>query len=366
LIALALQTDLVWHACASSARGASHQRSGAPNQDCGRTVLLGTRCGAILAVADGHGDPVCARSDRGSRFAVDSAIEALTDWIKSASGSEASLRSSAAGLPQRILDDWHAMVASDLEENPPTEREIAPAAPAKAELIERSTDILYGSTLVAAAVNDRLAVYIQIGDGDLLVVAADDSVSRAVPGRDDLPINQTESLCQPDAHDRFRVQVDFFSERSQPALLLLATDGYCNSFGDDQAFLKVGPDIRGYIEKRGFRWVTKQLEGWLKKTSETGSGDDITLAMAWVQPPGWTIPEDEEDGQAETERARPPWRLFAVLVIVAALVGVGWGAWLWAPAAWTDYAIELVHRIRDNALGMVGLDGASAPRPGRQ
>src|ERR1700677_169319 len=101
--ALGLQGDAVWQATAARARGASHERSGSPNQDSGRTVLIGSGGGAVIAVADGHGDSLHARSDRGSRFAIEAAFEVLTNWIASASGSEDAIRSSAEQLPDAIL-----------------------------------------------------------------------------------------------------------------------------------------------------------------------------------------------------------------------------------------------------------------------
>jgi hypothetical protein len=333
-----------WQIHAGSARGASHERSGSPNQDYGKAVRIGDGSGAVLSVADGHGDSLYARSDRGSHFAVDAAIDILEDWIESAFGTEDSIRVSAANLPQRILDAWRQAVANDLASHPPSRDEVAAAGHSKASLIDQTPELLYGSTLIAAAINERLAAYVQIGEGDLLAIAADGTVSRLVPGRDDLPVNQTESLCQPDAKTRFRVQVDFFSEKPRPTLLLLSTDGYCNSYTEDESFLKVGRDLKAYIEKRGFHWVGGQLEGWLKETSQAGSGDDITLALGW----SGSVPNEL---RVPPLRKHPPRRLSAIAAVVVLLAG--WAAWTWAPPSWKEKTIELVHSVRDKTLDLV-------------
>src|ERR1700753_4011994 len=109
-----LQSDTPWQALAGTARGASHERSGSANQDCGRVSLIDNGTGVILAVADGHGDAMHARSERGSRFAVEAAFEILEPWMKvSAEQSQSAIQKSATRLPKAILDAWRRNVASD-------------------------------------------------------------------------------------------------------------------------------------------------------------------------------------------------------------------------------------------------------------
>ena len=64
-----------------------------------------------------------------------------------------------------------------------------------------------------------------------------------------------------------------------PELILLATDGYANSFREDAGFLKVGSDLLGIIRTDGLDKVNENLETWLTETSKAGSGDDITLGI---------------------------------------------------------------------------------------
>jgi serine/threonine protein phosphatase PrpC len=71
-----------WLCTGKSVRGAAHDRSGLPNQDA-IAWYPESRTGAplILAVADGHGSAKSFRSDRGARFAVNTAIEVIHEFL---------------------------------------------------------------------------------------------------------------------------------------------------------------------------------------------------------------------------------------------------------------------------------------------
>ncbi len=68
-------------------------------------------------------------------------------------------------------------------------------------------------------------------------------------------------------------------EDAPPALILISTDGYANSFISEEAFLKVGTDILKLIRSDGLDEVDSNLETWLAEASHAGSGDDTTLAI---------------------------------------------------------------------------------------
>jgi hypothetical protein len=83
---------------------------------------------------------------------------------------------------------------------------------------------------------------------------------------------------------------------SPPALILLATDGYANSFVNEEAFLQVATDIWEIIRDEGLATVTENLEGWLERASQEGSGDDITLGLLCRLD---LLPTDEERSMIE-------------------------------------------------------------------
>ncbi len=65
-----------------------------------------------------------------------------------------------------------------------------------------------------------------------------------------------------------------------PALILVSTDGYANSFADAAGFLQVGSDLLNILRAQGLDEVTANLDGWLTEASEQGSGD-VTLGLLY-------------------------------------------------------------------------------------
>jgi hypothetical protein len=127
---------------------------------------------------------------------------------------------------------------------------------------------------------DTFSVYLQLGDGEILTVSDGGDVRRIIPPDDRLLGNETTSLCSRTAWQDFRVvfQVQYLSA---PALILLSTDGYINSFTDAGQFLEVGSDLLEMIRNAGIEAVDGELQGWLAEASHQGSGDDITLGIVY-------------------------------------------------------------------------------------
>jgi hypothetical protein len=112
-----------------------------------------------------------------------------------------------------------------------------------------------------------------------------------------------------------------------PALVLLATDGYPNSFRSDQDFLKIGSDYLAAIGQQGLSKLAGELPEILRETSRLGSGDDITLAI---------LQRDSRTGRSsahrrQDDRLRSPGRTrrnkrklqWTILLLFLAIVGAG-------------------------------------------
>jgi len=323
-------TITAWEALGCSVKGASHERSGKPNQDAWKADVADDRSGIVIAVADGHGHHIHARSDRGSRYAVESAVPLLTQWLsQQADAGEEAVRASAKRLPAQLVEAWRHLVDADLRRDPANVAEPRTGAGFTTTVDHDRGYLLYGSTLVAAAVTDKFAARLRIGDGDIMIVADAHSVRPLWPSQQ-AAINLTESLCQKDAEARFRVDVEFFVG-SPPELLLLSTDGYSNSFHNPKDFEQVGLDLRAYLARDGIDWVDTHIETWLKETSAAGSGDDVTLALAWRRGAA-SRTTNEEQGSAR--------RRMAVVAALAAVVLVASGLLLrsWIMSHWDEWA----------------------------
>ena len=294
-----------WHVMGHSVRGASHARSGLPNQDAiGWVEDADCAGGVLLAVADGHGSAKCFRSECGSRFAVDVAKSVLGSlaWCPASELTTAPSRSrlgigasepraSASGtwdpgdgLAPELVRRWRQIVQDHLCENPipasallKLERKLGKAA---RRSVESDPVLAYGSTLLVTGVSESMVFHLQLGDGDILTVSDGAEVSRPWP-RDEGPLgDETASLATRDAAAEMRLQVTR-APASMPALILLSTDGYANSFREDGGFLAVGRDLLRTIHTEGIAPIRENLECWLREASDLGSGDDITVGILW-------------------------------------------------------------------------------------
>lgn len=128
---------------------------------------------------------------------------------------------------------------------------------------------------------DERIIYLQLGDGDILAVAADGATVRPIVADERLGGNQTTSLCQPEAWREFRVAET--AAGAGPVLVLLSTDGYVNSFRSQEDFMQIGHDYLQILREQGAEVLADELPNILAEATQQGSGDDITLGMLHVE-----------------------------------------------------------------------------------
>lgn len=275
-----------WLALGASVQGALHRKKSLPNQDA-LAWRPDSRRGPpiVLAVADGHGSAKSFRSGTGARLAVEQAAELLMEFLHSWQGSNnLSLVKHTAEdqLPKALARCWKQAVQEHLAELP-----LAPAeldglenseGPASRSKVEREPVLAYGTTLLAVAVADTFLLYVQQGDGDILAVTAEGEADRPLPRDERLFANETTSLSSQDAGLDFRVGLQPLPAAA-PVLILVATDGYANSFRSDACFRQVGSDLLRILRTDGLAEVEGSLAQWLAETTAAGSGDDITLGL---------------------------------------------------------------------------------------
>lgn len=291
-------TNPAWRIIGESVRGASHERASLPNQDAIQWLPeSGDALPLILCLSDGHGSAKYFRSDVGARLAVDVAVEVIREFLNGQAGiNNLSIikRTAEEKLTQALAHRWREAVSSDIAARAFTSDEInllkgneARQSPSSDEgkdhagLAEDSLrlgQLAYGATLLCAAVTANYILYLQLGDGDILTVSENGEVTKPLAGDERLFANETTSLCSRDAWRDFRVGFQVISGEP-PALILLSTDGYANSFRDEAGFLKVGSDLLEMIRADGLESVSRNLETWLAEASRAGSGDDITLGL---------------------------------------------------------------------------------------
>jgi serine/threonine protein phosphatase PrpC len=289
----------MWGVYGCTVTGASHVRAGLPNQDAiGSHPSFGDAGSAVvLAVSDGHGSKKSFRSDEGARLAVRAATELLQEFDKQLGG-ECNLSviagTAEVDLPRKLVQRWQGTVEDHLAAHPLMEAEREKLDAGERQIIEQDQLLIYGATVLGVLVTPRFTLYLQLGDGDILVVSDAGEVTRPLPPDDRQFANETLSLCSPGASGgkrspssasagawaEFRIRFQPL-EGSSPALILVSTDGYANSFRSENDFLKVGSDLRKMIREEGIGIVGDNLEKWLSEASNNCSGDDVTLGLIY-------------------------------------------------------------------------------------
>jgi hypothetical protein len=286
-----------WLVNGTSVRGPAHLKSGTPNQDSLKWVCSKLSDSIILAVADGHGGSMHFRSNIGSNLAVNVATSVLDNFFSKPSidFSNVSLYKDAIrfSLPRLIVNNWLDMVTDHVNKHPFSKREIQVLSRKKGckitEKVLQNPKIAYGSTLLISILTPEFVVFIQIGDGTILVANANgntfcpfDKIRCSISPfiENTISLNDTESLCMDNSWLEFRTGI-FAHCDLQPQLILLTTDGYSNSFGSDNDFFKIGPDYLDILKEYGYSYLVRNLATILRQTSTKGSGDDVTMGFLY-------------------------------------------------------------------------------------
>ena len=278
-----------WRIIGETVPGASHLRADIPNQDSILYVRESNRSlPIVLSVSDGHGSPKCFRSDRGSRFAVKKAAYLVSEFLDERRGKFdlAEIESQKDYLAGEFIRRWREAVEADLKKEPFTEKEfenLEKKSDAKArKLVEDNPLLAYGATSLTVAMEEDFVLYLQLGDGDILNVSETGEVIKPLPEDPRLLANETTSLCLPKAENDFRFLVQKVSDEQSPAMILLSTDGYLNSFSSEAGFFQAGTDILNMLAaENGFDAVSENLKGWLEEATQMGSGDDCTVGIIY-------------------------------------------------------------------------------------
>ena len=270
---------LDWQILTASVRGAAHARSGVPNQDAIRAATLDANRAHLLALADGHGSAKSFRSQQGAQFAVET-VHQICGHLSTHAPPSRLKRWAEEQLPLELIRAWLTAIADHRHAHPFTPAELDPLdAPARAQ-VEAHPPLAYGSTLLAVIAAPRFVLYVQLGDGDLLVVSASGEVERPLPRDPRLIANETTSLCSPHAWNAVQVRFQMLAG-APPALILAATDGYANAFRDEAGFEQAARDYWLLLRDGGAAAVQPYLADWLNDASQLGSGDDVSLGLVW-------------------------------------------------------------------------------------
>jgi hypothetical protein len=338
-----------WQAAHLSIQGDKHVRDGSPGQDSSDSRAFEGGSWAYVVVADGHGSDRHFRSDRGSTLAVATMHDVFHSFRRRArelgepGGTE--LNELWLAETDQVVRRWRAKVHADLVKHPARvpgktdgERgfvrylddfakrngyaqlellfwQLRRFEEYAQEALSNEADMLgslpyitdpqwdqaklggwqakaYGTTVLGVLAGPESLHWVQLGDGAMVQIIGGEATYLVPPPPEALG-NLTPSLCDEDAQEKIRCGSSTISSGHTPSAILLATDGVPNSYADNAGFFKFCRDIAHRAEASP--GISADLPGWLQTISSRGSGDDVSVALAWLK----ELP-------TQKKRARPP------------------------------------------------------------
>ena len=284
-----------------SVRGASHIRAGIECQDNYRKVILddGT---IILAVADGHGSSGCPFSRAGSRIAVNAFCDILKEVYENYAGRPDRLasflnREGDTRISRAIDAEWKMRVVM-LHRRAGREIDMLPDGGEDLASVYR----LYGSTLIGILIASGFVFGFQLGDGDICFVDDLGLVKLIEPEK--LLGTETYSLsCENSWQKAVTVVRRLEVKEDMPAMFSLSTDGYANSYESEGEFQAAIREYLDMLKEHGGKAVFDNLSDWLWEVSDKGSGDDITMLIAYFVSEGHAAAWHANDPPGGPEKA---------------------------------------------------------------
>lgn len=257
----------------ASVCGASHKKKNLPCQDYALTIEEdGCR---LFAVADGHGDGNCPRSNLGARCACETALEMLSELkIMDNAFDEADILL----LFEKIVRNWNLCVRDHFRDNPLTDAELAGCSKGYLELYAKGERIehIYGTTLIAGILIRDQLLLIQQGDGRCVVFDEKANASQPIPWDENCIANITTSMCDDDAAQEMRYCLWDLNE-SPVTAVFLGTDGVEDSFLSEELMYNFYRKLLLYAEENGPGQLCDSLPETLMYLTENSSGDDISI-----------------------------------------------------------------------------------------
>ncbi len=285
--------------------GYKHTSKGRPGEDssgCYPDVDQNQRCDdyQIAVIADGHGDPSCFRSKRGSTFSVQAAMTCLQAFADSYKTDLERLDrimkdpTETAKMMKRLGDsivcEWQKLVGEDLKPNRSMDGrggyEFSDADPeevgAMLDVYRRGQHLphIYGTTLMAALHIGHYLILLHQGDGHCAVIYADGSVKHPIPWDERCYQNVTTSMCEDDAAVVLARRYHIIDLEKEPvAACYLGSDGVEDSYRDEEGMFVFYKELSCKIDdlKYTVSDIRDFLEENLTDLSRTGSTDDVSV-----------------------------------------------------------------------------------------
>lgn len=268
--------------------GYRHINEESPCQDSSTSYAVDDGSFQVIAVGDGHGDPACHRSGKGSEFAVSVAEKCLVEFGKAIVvgdmdfSSPRQRRECIEQLTNTIISKWNGAIRNDLLENTVNDEDLNEAGLYEAAYREgRRLEHLYGTTLIAALRVSHYLILVHQGDGRCDVFYDDGTVDQPIPWDNRCKGSITTSMCDEDVFQSIRSAVIDTDERKVVACYI-GSDGVEDSYYDNEE-TQLGThrfymDLSCKLHEFGIDGFLQYLDDFLPEFSRTGSADDVSVA----------------------------------------------------------------------------------------
>lgn len=257
--------------------GASHVAIDKPCQDFSLCKDAGGY--SIAIVCDGHGGDKYFRSDKGSEFAAEAAMEMLEAFIKQTNclKNMPDARNWKQQLAGSIVVRWNEKLEKYTEDNAFTEEELSVLKDGdKDKIAAKEWRFVYGTTLICVVRTRNCLLGLHIGDGKCVAVDAKGNTFEPIPWDDNCFLNQTTSLCDSDAVNKFRfcfLRGDWYG---LPQAVFVGSDGIDDSYPGESLNKFYTALLNDFNTDRTM--ALQHLHEYLPVISQNGSKDDVSVA----------------------------------------------------------------------------------------
>jgi len=270
----------IYSCFALKVKGASHIRDNTNCQDSFKisTIDVDDKTAIIATVADGHGSKKYYLSEFGACILTDCLQNVLHNILqkKDANFIDIMYKRIKEELPMKLFTTWSTNVLEDYSHRVENGNECE---------MESELDILvkYGTTAMFCVSYENSLLFGKL-DGNIVVVE-DDECYEPICDDDDLMGSEAYSMCnRENALNKWNFGISHSSD-----FLTVSTDGLRNAFGDDDdntSFLEAIKTINEYIKTHEIEETRQSLPPFLRRCSDNGSADDITLVCFSKKPEG--------------------------------------------------------------------------------
>ena len=293
----------------STALGASHIKRNKECQDY--SLSYADESCAIAIVCDGHGGDDYVRSAKGAELACRIALKSILRFLKPFVENPVRLHikheKHILNLKKYIILVWNRAVRFHHKANPFSEAEMSVLSKAaRKRYSDGQIESAYGTTLIAVVCARHFWFGLHIGDGKCVAVNEKGEFRQPIPWDERCFLNATTSLCDEDALQSFR----HFYSLSIPRAVFVGTDGVDDSFQNDAQLHKFYATVLSSFAASEWDAALGELDEYLPRLSQKGSGDDISIAAILNMeaiadiPAVMKIAQKEKEDEQKEEEAR--------------------------------------------------------------